>query len=118
VTETGVEHPFRDSLVTNMVKLVEVLPKLNLTGDVDLERLASEVKSSLLVDPARLRRSDKVREETARAASEIAERMAGYMAGYSIPESGAAEEPPRQSLEVDTAIASAAGAQSGAILFP
>jgi hypothetical protein len=90
VTDTGVEHPFRDTLVTNLVRLVEVLPKLNLTGDPDLERLASEVKTSLLVDPARLRRSDKAREETARAAAEIAQRMAGYMAGYSLPDSGAA----------------------------
>jgi hypothetical protein len=32
VTEKGVEHPFRDSLVTNLVKLVDVLPKLNVTG--------------------------------------------------------------------------------------
>src|SRR5579884_3862846 len=72
VTETGVEHPFRDSLVTNLVKLVEVLPKLNLTGDQDLERLANAVRNSLLIDPARLRRSEVVREETARTAAEIA----------------------------------------------
>lgn len=90
VTENKVEHPFRDSLVTNLVKLLEVLPKLNLTGDADLDRLASEVRDSLLIDPERLRRSDKVREETARAAAEIAQRMAGYMTGYSIPDSGAA----------------------------
>jgi hypothetical protein len=90
VTGNGVEHPFRDSLVSNLVRLVEVLPKLNLTGDADLERLASEVKTTLLVEPARLRQSESVRDETARAAAQIAERMTGYMAGYSVPESGAA----------------------------
>src|SRR5579883_65932 len=29
VTEEGVEHPFRDSIVGNLVRVVEVLPKLN-----------------------------------------------------------------------------------------
>jgi hypothetical protein len=51
VTEEGVEHPFRDSVVTNLVKLVDVLPKLNVTGDPELERLAAQVRASLLVDP-------------------------------------------------------------------
>ena len=32
VTEEGVEHPFRDSVVTNLVKLVDILPKLNVTA--------------------------------------------------------------------------------------
>ena len=85
VTEQGVEHPFRDSVVSNLVKLVEVLPKLNITNDVELERLAQEVKASLLVDPKQLRQSETVREDTARAASAIAQQMAGYMAGYSVP---------------------------------
>src|SRR4029077_20876349 len=33
VTGVGVEHPFRDTVVTNLVRLVDVLPKLNVTGD-------------------------------------------------------------------------------------
>lgn len=85
VSESGVEHPFRDSVVSNLMKLVEVLPKLNITNDAELERLAQEVKASLLVDPKQLRQSEAVREETARAASAIAQQMAGNMAGYSIP---------------------------------
>ena len=44
VTEEGVEHPFRDSVVTNLVKLVDVLPKLNVTADPELERLAAELQ--------------------------------------------------------------------------
>ena len=40
VTGEGVEHPFRDTVVTNLVKLVDVLPKLNITNDPELERLA------------------------------------------------------------------------------
>jgi predicted metal-dependent peptidase len=35
--------------VGNLVKLVDVLPKLNVTGDPELERLAAQVRTSLLV---------------------------------------------------------------------
>jgi hypothetical protein len=82
VSEEGVEHPFRDTIVTNLVRLVEVLPKLNVAGDPELERMAGQVRASLLVDPKELRKSDASRNETARAAAAIAQQMAGYMAGY------------------------------------
>jgi hypothetical protein len=85
VTGEGVEHPFRDSVVTNLVKLVDILPKLNVTADAELERLAAEVRASLLVDPQELRNVDSVRSETAKAALAIADRMKSYMAGYSVP---------------------------------
>ena len=84
VTEEGVEHPFRDSVVTNLVKLVNVLPKLNVTGDVELQRLSDQVRATLLVDPKDLRKSESVRTETAKAAAGIAQHMAAYMAGYSV----------------------------------
>ena len=80
----------RDSVVTNLVKLVDVLPKLNLTGDPELERLASQVRSSLLVDPQELRKSESIRSETAKAATAIAQRMQAYMGVYSVPEGRAA----------------------------
>jgi hypothetical protein len=88
VTEEGVEHPFRDSLVTNLVKLVDVLPKLNVTRDPELERLADQVRASLLVDPQELRKSESIRSETARKASAICDTMAAYMVGYSVPAPG------------------------------
>ncbi len=90
-TGDGVEHPFRDSLVTNLVKLVDVLPKLNVTQDAELERMNEQVRSALLVDPRELRKSESVRVETARAAADIAARMSGYMAGYGIPAANASE---------------------------
>jgi len=40
-----VEQPFRDSVVPNLAKLVDVLPKLNVTGDPELERLTAEVRA-------------------------------------------------------------------------
>ena len=84
VTEEGVEHPFRDSVVTNLVKLVDVLPKINVTGDPELERLSAQVRASLLVDPQELRKSDSIRNETAKTASAIASRMAAYMGAYAL----------------------------------
>jgi len=85
VNEDGVEHPFRDTVVTNLVKLVDVLPKLNVTGDPELERLAGEVRASLLVNPQQLRRSESARTQTAQAALAIATRMSAFMSGYSAP---------------------------------
>jgi len=90
VTEEGVEHPFRDSVVTRLVKLVDVLPKLNVTGDPELEQLAAQVRASLLVDPQELRKSESARNETAKAALAISQRMAPYLTGYSVPVSAAA----------------------------
>jgi hypothetical protein len=69
------------------VKLVDVLPKLNVTGDPELERLAAQVRASLLVDPQELRKSESIRSETAKAALAIADRMSAYMCGYSLPSS-------------------------------
>jgi hypothetical protein len=64
------------------VKLVDVLPKLNVTGDLELERLATEVRASLLVDSQELRKSESVLNETAKAAFAISARMSAYM--YSV----------------------------------
>jgi len=50
-----------------------------MTGDPELERLAAQVRASLLVDPQELRKSESVRTDTAKAATEIANRMAAYM---------------------------------------
>jgi hypothetical protein len=68
-----------------LVKLVDVLPKLNVTGDPELERLADQVRASLLVDPQELRKSESVRTETAKAANDLAAKMAAYMTGYAAP---------------------------------
>jgi len=68
-----------DSMITNIVEIVDVLPKLNIAGDTELDRMASEVRRSLIVDPKDLRKSEAVRSETAKAAVDIVQRMAAYM---------------------------------------
>jgi hypothetical protein len=84
VTDQGVEHPFRHSIVTGLVKLVDVMPRLNVTGDPELERLTFEVRASLLVNPAELRKSESLRADTAMQASKIANQMSAYISGYQL----------------------------------
>jgi hypothetical protein len=73
------------SMVTNIVEIVDVLPKLNIASDTELDRMASDVRKSLVVDLAEVRKSDALRNDTARAAAEIAQRMAAYM-GMPLPQ--------------------------------
>lgn len=68
-----------DSMITNIVEIVEVLPKLNIAGDTELDRMACEVRRSLVVDPQELRKSETMRSDTAKAAVDIVQRMAAYM---------------------------------------
>jgi hypothetical protein len=78
-SEEGKTRKVYDSWVTNVVEIVDVLPKLNITKDQELERMAAEVRVSLLVDPDELRKSETARTDTAKAAAAIAARMAAYM---------------------------------------
>jgi hypothetical protein len=68
-----------DSMITNIVEIVDVLPKLNIAGDTELDRMASEIRKSLVVDPQELRKSETMRSDAAKAAADIAQRMAAYM---------------------------------------
>lgn len=70
---------FRDSLVTNIQDLVDLLPRLNLTGDPHLEELRRKVADNLLgYEPETLRKNQFARQETAAAANDILAAMAGY----------------------------------------
>ncbi len=68
-----------DSMITNIVEIVDVLPKLNIAGDTELDRMAGEIRKSLVVDPQELRKSETMRSDAAKAAAEIVQRMAAYM---------------------------------------
>jgi hypothetical protein len=77
--EDGQRPRLYDSMITNIVEIVDVLPKLNIAGDTELDRMAAEVRKSLVVDPKELRKSETIRSDTAKAAVDIAQRMAAYM---------------------------------------
>jgi hypothetical protein len=72
------DSEFRDSLVGNIITMVELVPKLNL-GDPEIAKFARDIESKLCaVDPKILRKDEKVRKETAKAAKPILDKMAGY----------------------------------------
>lgn len=70
---------FRDSLVGNLEDLVDLLPRLNVTGDPELERLRAEVEAKLIKDPETLRKDVDERKQTHRDAEAILSAMAAYM---------------------------------------
>ncbi len=76
-----VKNPFRDSLVTNIVELLDVVPALNVTGDPALTKFAAEIRKGLTVHPAEVLRDDaKIRETTAARAEAILTKMQGFLA--------------------------------------
>lgn len=73
------EAIFRDSLIDNLVDLVGLLPKLNVSNDQNLVKLAKSAKDKLVgYSPAQLRSDPEVRKSAASAADEVLKKMAGY----------------------------------------
>ena len=71
---------FNDTLVDNVVEIVDLLPSLNLTNDQNLNTLAAQVKQQLCnVSPQTLRDNDAARADTAAAAQALTKKLAGYM---------------------------------------
>lgn len=73
---------FRDTLVSNVADIAELLPALNLTADPRLDEMASRIKSRLANATAQqLRENDGLRVQVAADAQEMAETMAGWLDG-------------------------------------
>jgi hypothetical protein len=84
-----VENAFRDSAVTNIRELCELLPRLNFTGDPELTKMANEVCKSLgTQEPEILRDDDESRKKAVDQADAILAKLAA--AGY-VGEVAAAE---------------------------
>lgn len=70
------ESRFHGSLVTNIADLVEILPKLNVSGDADLNRFAEQIKERLCNYSAHdLKKNELLRAATANDASSIVAEM-------------------------------------------
>jgi|TARA_B100000073_G_scaffold299885_2_gene265994 hypothetical protein len=77
--ESKVVDGFKDSLVENIRDLCQVLPRLNLTGDADLNNYCELVKQKLAVlDAGDLRENEVARKSAANEAQGILDAMAGY----------------------------------------
>jgi hypothetical protein len=70
------ESRFHGSLVTNIADLVEILPKLNVSADADLNRFAEQIKDRLCNYSAQeLKKNELLRAVTANDASNIVAEM-------------------------------------------
>lgn len=79
-TTGKVEHPFRDSLVTNMRELVDLMARLNMTDDPALETMRRRLADRLCqVEPEDLRSSDTLRASQAAECAAVLDLMAGYI---------------------------------------
>jgi hypothetical protein len=80
VTNDGVANPFRDTIVTNIRELLEMLPSLNITEDPKLAQFATRISAELCkYDADELRENDGARERTAQAAEAILEQMGDFV---------------------------------------
>jgi len=74
------DNKFKDSLVSNIVELVNLLPRLNVTGDEELERLRREAEEKLTkYDAQSLRDYPMMRKEVADGAADLLKKMEGYV---------------------------------------
>jgi hypothetical protein len=73
---------FRESLIGNIVELVELLPRLNPIDDPKLEALRAEVQSVVSkVSAESIRASETTRADTAKQLEDIASKMDAFMGG-------------------------------------
>jgi hypothetical protein len=84
------ESRFHGSLVTNVLDLVEILPRLNVNGDTDLNRFADQVKERLCNYSAQdLKKHVLFRVTTAADAANIVAEMDGLLRGREAPDATA-----------------------------
>jgi len=70
---------FRNSLVSNLCELVNLIPALNITDDQRLEECRKKAEEMLCQsDPQILREDISVRSKTAKDATDILDTMSGY----------------------------------------
>jgi len=70
---------FRDSLITNLRELLDVLPCLNITNDPALAKAIEEARPLAEVEPQTLRDEPDVRAETAKRAEKLARKLKGFL---------------------------------------
>ena len=69
---------FRDSLIGNVKEIAELAPKLNISGDPQIDQFAREMAGLANYTPDKLRKDKLTRAEAAKAASAVLEKLSGY----------------------------------------
>ncbi len=71
---------FRDSLVGNITRITELLPRLNINDDPELDAMRRKIEESLCAySPDQLRKNKKLRREAVGNAQDVLDAMAGYV---------------------------------------
>lgn len=71
---------FHDTLVSNLREITDLIPRLNVTGDPEIEAVRQRIQSELCgVDASLLRDNQIVRTSTARKAQEVLSQLSDYM---------------------------------------
>lgn len=74
---------FRDTTVTNLEEIVDLLPDLNIFGDERLAKMGEEIKDKLIgYTPGQLRKEPETRAYVAEEAQNIMNVMGGYMKAF------------------------------------
>lgn len=74
------ENIFRDTLISNLDDLCDLIPKMNIAGDPDLNRLAEEAKRKLCHwEPSEIREDTTIRSDVAADAEKILNNMQGLI---------------------------------------
>jgi len=75
-----VKHTFRDTLVTNITELLEVVPLLNITNDPNLAEFCTTIREQLTgVAPEVLRDDEKQRKQVAQKAEDILKKIGAFL---------------------------------------
>lgn len=69
---------FRDTLVGNVQDIAELVPKLNISGDLELDKFAAEMAALARYAPSALRDSKVTRTEAATKAADVVQRLNSY----------------------------------------
>ena len=73
------DAPFRETLVTNITELLEVLPSLNLTNDANVARFTDSIRDLVQFDAQALRDNQWKRDDTAKRADAILADMSAFI---------------------------------------
>ena len=73
------DQTFRDTLVSNVEDLIDIIPALNIANDPKLNAMAEEARELLKFDPQTLRDDDSKRKEISDKAASIADNMKGMI---------------------------------------
>lgn len=77
------DKTFRDTTVTNLEEIVDILPDMNIFGDKKLAKIGEEIKEKLIgYTPEQLRNEPDTRAYVAEEAQQLIDVMGGYMKAF------------------------------------